>query len=82
MNQLIPGRIVTARVAAMDEATARRRGVPVAEVRSGQEAAIPMGRYGDPEEFARAAVFLVSDAASYITGASLAVDGGLIRSIT
>jgi 3-oxoacyl-[acyl-carrier protein] reductase len=82
VNQLIPGRIVTARVAAMDEATARRRGVTLAEVRSGQEAAIPMGRYGDPEEFARAAVFLVSDAASYITGASLAVDGGLIRSIT
>lgn len=82
VNQLIPGRIVTARVAAMDEVTARRRGVPPAEVRARQEAAIPMGRYGDPEEFARAAVFLVSDAASYVTGASLAVDGGLIRSIT
>ena len=82
VNQLIPGRIVTARVAAMDEATARRTGVPVAEVRARQEGAIPMGRYGDPDEFARAAVFLVSGAASYITGASLAVDGGLIRSIT
>ena len=82
VNQLIPGRIVTARVAAMDEATARRRGVPVAEVRASQEGVIPMGRYGEPDEFARAAVFLVSEAASYITGASLTVDGGLIRSIT
>ena len=82
VNQLIPGRIVTARVAAMDEATARRTGVPVAEVRARQEGAIPMGRYGEPDEFARAAVFLVSGAASYITGASLTVDGGLIRSIT
>ncbi len=53
VNQLIPGRIVTARVAAMDEATARRRGVPMAEVRAGQEAAIPMGRYGQPRRTRR-----------------------------
>jgi 3-oxoacyl-[acyl-carrier protein] reductase len=38
-----------------------------------------MARYGDPEEFAAAAVFLFSDAAGYITGASLQVDGGMIR---
>ncbi len=81
VNQLIPGRIVTARVAAMDEVTARRRGVSVAEVRANQEAAIPLGRYGQPDEFAAAAAFLVSGAASYVTGASLSVDGGLLRSI-
>ena len=44
-------------------------------------ATIPMGRYGDPKEFASAAVFLLSDAASYITGASLQVDGGIIRGV-
>jgi 3-oxoacyl-[acyl-carrier protein] reductase len=40
-----------------------------------------MGRYGDPDGFAAAAVFLFSDAASYITGATLQVDGGIIRGI-
>ncbi|MFC2153587.1 SDR family oxidoreductase, partial [Actinomycetota bacterium] len=45
------------------------------------EAGIPLGRYGAPAEYAAAAAFLVSPAASYITGATLAVDGGAIRSI-
>ena len=40
-----------------------------------------MGRYGEPEEFAQAAAFLLSDAAGYITGATLQVDGGAMRSI-
>ena len=40
-----------------------------------------MGRYGTTEEFAAAAVFLVSDAASYITGATLQVDGGKIKAV-
>jgi 3-oxoacyl-[acyl-carrier protein] reductase len=44
-------------------------------------AAIPMGRYGQPEEFGRVAAFLLSDAASYMTGATVQVDGGLIRSV-
>jgi 3-oxoacyl-[acyl-carrier protein] reductase len=82
VNQLVPGRISTERIVYLDEANARRLGMTVEEQRHRSIAAIPMGRYGEPEEFARAAAFLVSDAASYITGASLQVDGGAIRCVS
>lgn len=79
VNQLIPGRISTDRVREIDEENAKRSGISVAEQQQRIFATIPMSRYGDPDEFAAAAVFLLSDAASYITGASLQVDGGLLR---
>ncbi|MBS1856955.1 MAG: SDR family oxidoreductase [Acidobacteria bacterium] len=81
VNQLVPGRIATERLSYLDETNAKKAGIPVEDQRKRSIATIPMGRYGDPEEFARAAAFLVSDAASYITGATLQVDGGAIRSI-
>jgi 3-oxoacyl-[acyl-carrier protein] reductase len=81
VNQLIPGRIDTDRVRELDEANSKRLGVPVEEQRKRMEGTIPMGRYGDPEEFANAAVFLLSDAAAYITGATLQVDGGMLRGV-
>jgi len=81
VNHLIPGRIATPRVAQLDADTAGRTGRSQDEVRTELEAAIPLGRYGQPNEFAAAAVFLLSDAASYITGATLAVDGGVLRPI-
>src|SRR5581483_4186933 len=81
VNQIIPGRISTDRVREIDEENARRAGISVAEQQKRIFATIPMSRYGDPDEFAAAAVFLLSDAASYITGASLQVDGGLLRGI-
>ncbi|MBN2113489.1 MAG: SDR family oxidoreductase [Acidimicrobiia bacterium] len=81
VNHLIPGRIATERVAALDSDMAQRLGVSPEEARAGYEAAIPMGRYGTVEEFARAAVFLLSDAAAYITGATLNVDGGMVRAV-
>lgn len=81
VNQLLPGRISTERLSNLDDANAKRQGITVEEQRRRSTASIPMGRYGDPEEFARAAAFLVSGAASYITGATLQVDGGAMRSV-
>ena len=81
VNQLVPGRILTDRIQQLDAANANRTGLSIDEIRKRSEAAIPMGRLGEPEEYAKAAVFLFSNAASYITGATLQVDGGAIRSV-
>jgi len=80
VNALVPGRISTDRVRELDEITSMRLDIPIEEHRRQVRAQIPLGRYGEPEEFARAAVFLLSDAAAYITGSTLQVDGGMIRS--
>jgi len=81
VNHLIPGRISTERLIDLDAAAAQRLGIEADEVRSRNEKAIPLGRYGEPNEFASAATFLVSSAASYITGATLQVDGGAIQAV-
>ena len=81
VNHLLPGRIDTDRVRELDEARAKSTGKSVDDVRHANEQQIPLGRYGVPSEFGSAAVFLFSNAASYITGASLQVDGGLIKHI-
>jgi len=81
VNHLIPGRISTDRVRELDATASQRLGIPVEEQQRRSAATIPLGRYGSPDEFARAAVFLLSDAASYITGSTLQVDGGMIRSV-
>jgi len=81
VNNLMPGRIDTDRVRHLDRVNAERQGLAVADVQARYRAAIPLGRYGEPGEYARAAVFLLSDAAAYITGATLLVDGGQMRSV-
>jgi 3-oxoacyl-[acyl-carrier protein] reductase len=81
VNQLIPGRIHTDRVEEIDLENAKQMNVTVEEQRKKIQATIPMNRYGQPEEFAAAATFLLSDAAAYITGATLQVDGGLLKGI-
>jgi 3-oxoacyl-[acyl-carrier protein] reductase len=81
VNHLIPGRIHTDRVKEFDAINAQKAGITPEEQAKRSSATIPMGRYGEPDEFAAAAVFLLSDAASYITGATLQVDGGLLRGI-
>src|SRR5487761_2430095 len=81
VNHLIPGRIATDRLRELDEANAKRAGISVEDQAKRMAGTIPVGRYGDPKEFANAAVFLFSDAASYITGATLQADGGQMRSV-
>jgi 3-oxoacyl-[acyl-carrier protein] reductase len=76
VNGLLPGRIATDRVAELDAAG----GDPEA-ARQAALSTIPMGRYGEPEEFGRAAAFLLSPAASFITGVMLPVDGGMLRAL-
>ena len=81
VNHLIPGTISTPRIGELHKDLAARQGITEAEVAEARSAQIPMGRYGTPDEFASAAVFLVSGAASYITGATLQVDGGKIKAV-
>jgi 3-oxoacyl-[acyl-carrier protein] reductase len=81
VNIILPGRIATRRIEALDNARAEREGISVEEVARASTATIPIQRYGRPEEYAAAAAFLVSEPASYVTGAMLRVDGGLIPSI-
>lgn len=80
VNMVLPGRIETERVGQLDSAAAGRTGKSQAEIAAASAASIPIGRYGRPQEFADAVAFLVSERASYITGAKLRVDGGAIRS--
>ena len=81
VNSMAPGRIDTARSRSLDEARAADFGISRDEQRSKVSAGIPLGRYGEPAELGRAAAFLLSPAASYITGVSLQVDGGLVSAI-
>jgi len=80
-NIIVPGRIATARVAALDNARAKREGRGVEEVAAESAASIPVGRYGKPEEYADVVAFLASTRAGYITGSVIRVDGGMIPSI-
>jgi 3-oxoacyl-[acyl-carrier protein] reductase len=81
VNNLMPGFTRTERLEHLAGHIAETRGIPEAEAYAGWEAQVPAGRIGEPREFAALAAFLASDRASYITGQSIAVDGGWIRSL-
>jgi len=78
-NSVCPGRIDTDRAKKLNKARAERVGRPVEEIDKEMAAEVPLGRYGTAEEAADLIVFLGSDRASYITGTTIAVDGGLVR---
>lgn len=81
VNSLAPGRIDTARSRSLDQSNAEASSISLEEQRRNVSERIPLGRYGEPEELGRVATFLLSPAASYVTGVSLQVDGGLVSAI-
>jgi 3-oxoacyl-[acyl-carrier protein] reductase len=80
-NIILPGRIATDRILFLDEQKAKREGRSTDEVTTESTGTIPVGRYGEPPEYAAAVAFLASRRASYITGSVIRVDGGLIPAI-
>jgi 3-oxoacyl-[acyl-carrier protein] reductase len=81
INGIAPGRVSTPRIAQLDGLRASATGRPVEEIAREQMGRIPLGRYGEPAEVGRLGAFLLSPAASYISGAIVPIDGGMIRAL-
>lgn len=80
-NVIVPGRIATQRITFLDDAKAKREGRSTEDVAAASAASIPVGRYGDPQEYADTVAFLASSRASYITGSVVRVDGGMVNHV-
>lgn len=76
VNLVAPGRIQTERIEELDQMTAEKSGRSLEDVKKASVAAVPLGRLGRPEELGNLIAFLASEAASYITGQAILVDGG------
>lgn len=81
VNNLMPGYTRTERLEHLASHIAEQRGVSEADAYAGWESQVPAGRIGEPREFGAMAAFLASEHAAYVTGQSIAVDGGWIRSL-
>ena len=81
INNLVPGFFDTERLKELDLRKSGEWRLSLENVRKINFDNIPMGRYGNPEEFGKAAIFLLSEAASYVTGETFVIDGGKMRTV-
>jgi len=81
VNNLVPGLVYTDRLKSLIEEKSASLGQSEEDIKAAQQGAIPQHRYGTPDEFGRAGAFLLSEAASYITGETLVVDGGTMKTV-
>ena len=80
VNNVCPGRIYTDRIRSLAMSRAETVGSSYEDIIRNMESDIPVGRLGDPDEFANLVVFLCSEKSSYITGNTIQIDGGLVKS--
>lgn len=81
VNMLLPGSFATERIDRLNAREAEARGITLQQVVAESAAEIPVGRYGNPREFAAVAAFLASPKASYLTGQMIRIDGGATKSL-
>ena len=81
VNNLVPGVIHTDRIISLNKERSKTTGMSVERLENEQQARIPLGRFGTADEFGKAGAFLLSDAASYISGETMIVDGGAMRTV-
>lgn len=81
VNNVCPGYILTDRVRSLSVVAAEKEGTTPEAVIKRWESSIPMGRLGNPDEFANLVTFLASERAGYITGASIQIDGGFYKGV-
>jgi 3-oxoacyl-[acyl-carrier protein] reductase len=80
VNAVLPGHVLTDRQVELNQIRSEQEGIPLEDYAARVQATIPIGRYGEPREIGEVVAFLASDRASYVTGATIQVDGGLIQS--
>ncbi len=79
VNALLPGHVLTDRQVELNEIRSKQEGISIEDYALRVQNAIPISRYGEPREIGEVAAFLASERASYVTGATIQVDGGLIQ---